>query len=197
MKFGPKALRFHRPFFMPFTKRLAFVGRQNTIHLQETALVVEGDLMRLRLPFFDWMVQRALAEWSMVTIPYSRIGRHTYATYIVWRVLCWLVTIPVVGLIMMPFVMMAGEADPYFLLVGVVLLVLVGVLIHLLFRPRHILRFLHADGKPRVICFYFRSRKQRLKFTELLKENRKAAGDALPAGERPADAKGAARARGR
>jgi hypothetical protein len=73
MKFGPKGVRFTNPVMTLAGKCLTFLGRQNTLHLQETALVVEGDLRRFSLPIFDLFIQRALCEWSLVTIPYSRI----------------------------------------------------------------------------------------------------------------------------
>ena len=48
MKFGPKGLWLTWPIWTPFRRHLAFLGRGGTLHLQETALVIEGDLLRFR-----------------------------------------------------------------------------------------------------------------------------------------------------
>ena len=70
MKFGPRELRFTYPVWASFRGLVVFVGRRNTIHLQETALVIEGDLLRFQLPVIDRFVRRVFCEWSMVTVPY-------------------------------------------------------------------------------------------------------------------------------
>ena len=78
MKFGPRDLRFAYPVWASFRGVVVFIGRRNTLHLQETALVIEGDLLRFQLPVIDWFVRRVFCEWTMLTVPYSRIVRHRY-----------------------------------------------------------------------------------------------------------------------
>ena len=90
MKFGPHSLRFLAPVWTMFRRYLVFVGRTTTIHLQETALVIEGDRRLFTLPILDMFVQPALSERSMVTIPYSRILRHVHARYLAVKIITWL-----------------------------------------------------------------------------------------------------------
>jgi hypothetical protein len=172
MKFGPPALRFLRP-FAPFRRQLRFVGRQNTIHLQETALVIEGHLLRFRLPVVDRFVQRAFCEWSMVTVPYSRIVRHTYHSRLIVKVLWWFFIGPVAALV--GFATLGLERDWFSAGMSGLLLVVAGLLFHMVFRPRQSLVFRRADGKPCLVCFRFTSRQQRQKFAGLLEANRSAA----------------------
>lgn len=165
MKFGPRDLRFTLPVWASFRGVIVFIGRRNTIHLQETALVIEGDLLRFRLPIIDWFVRRVFCEWTMVTVPYSRIVRHRYCRYRAVKVLWWLL-VAGVGALLLVF---GGEYRG----VGLVVLVLcvLGLLLHFVFRPRHVLTFRGADGKRRLVCFRITSRPQRQKFTGLLKAN--------------------------
>ena len=71
MKFGPHGLEFTAPAWAPCRRRLTFLGRGNTLFLQETALVIEGNLLRFKLPVLDRYIQRAFCEWSTVTITVS------------------------------------------------------------------------------------------------------------------------------
>ena len=70
MKFGPRDLRFTYPVWASFRGVVVFIGRRNTLHLQETALVIEGYLQRF---FFFVIIDRffrmALSEWTTVTVP--------------------------------------------------------------------------------------------------------------------------------
>jgi hypothetical protein len=184
MKFGPRDLRFTYPVWASFRGLLVFIGRRNTLHLQETALVIEGDLLRFHLPIIDRFVRRVFCEWSMVTVPYSRIVRHKHCAYRSVKVLWWLF-VAVAG----AFLGLAAALSPhkeYGALAGLLAaLLLVGVLLHLLFRQRHVLVFRGADGKRRLVCFRFTARPQRTKFLKLLKANLDAV-RALPASAAPA-----------
>jgi hypothetical protein len=184
MKFGPGKLRFTYPVWSTFRGQVVFVGRRNTIHLQETALVIEGDLMRFHLPVIDRFVRRVFCEWTTVTVPYSRVARHKHCNYRVLKVLWWLF---VAALACLGVMGNAQAAHPeYGVLAGfVAALVLVGVLLHLLLRQRHVLVFRGADGKRRLVCFRFTSRPQRTQFLKLLKANLDAV-RALPAAAAPA-----------
>jgi hypothetical protein len=59
-------------------RHLRFIGKRHTIQLQETALVIEGEILRLSFPLFDWLFQRALCEWTTITVPYTRIDHFRY-----------------------------------------------------------------------------------------------------------------------
>src|SRR5438477_11584329 len=81
--------------------RMTFVGRTNTLQLLDTALVVEGPRRMLALYGVDLFFQQALSEWTMVTVPYSRIERCRY--YRRWLArgfaLAWFVLPTAVGLV--------------------------------------------------------------------------------------------------
>jgi hypothetical protein len=172
MKFGPQSLRFMRASTL-FRKNLAFVGRQNTIHLQETALVIEGHLLRFRLPIVDQFVQRAFCEWSTVTVPYARIVRHTYHRPLIVKVLWWFFIGPVAALV--GFATLGLERDWFAAGMSALLLCLASWLSLMVFRSRHFLVFRRADGRRCLVCFRFTAREQRQKFVSLLEANRRAA----------------------
>ena len=170
MKFGPRDLRFTYPLWTTFRNVQVFIGRRNTIHLQETAVVIEGDRMRFQLPIIDRFVRRVFCEWTMVTVPYSRIVRHKHCTYRTAKVLWWLFAALVAGLMTFLFVLQPHkEYEALALLLPA--LALVGLLVHLLLRQRHVLVFRGADGKRRLVCFRITSRPQRKQFLNLLKAN--------------------------
>ena len=176
MKFGPKALWFVWPAWTLFRRLLGFIGRDNTLPLQETALVIEGDLVRFRLPILDLFIQRAFAERSLITIPYSRIVRLTHARYIAAKVLYWLPAAAVYALMLRAvWDAMDPAGSAYVLTLMGLLFLLIGYLVHRFFRARHVLTFRRADGKRCVVCFCLTRRKQRRRFVELLKANRDAA----------------------
>lgn len=176
MKAGPKALWFVWPAWTLFRRFLGFIGRDNTLHLQETALVIEGDLVRFRLPILDLFVKRAFAEHSLITIPYSRIVRFTRARYIAAKVLYWLLAAAVYALVFRTvWDTLDPEGSAYVLTLTGLLFLLIGYLVHRFFRARHVLVFRRADGTRCVVCFCLTRRKQRLRFVELLKANRDAA----------------------
>ncbi|HZY89285.1 MAG TPA: hypothetical protein VFE78_30970 [Gemmataceae bacterium] len=179
MKFGPGDLRFTYPVWASFRGQLVFIGRRNTIHLQETALVIEGDLLRFRLPIIDRFVRRVFCEWTMVTVPYSRVVRQKHCAYRTVKVLWWLFAALLGGSLT---ILLALQAHKEYLALALLLpaLALVGVLVHLLFRQRHVLVFRGADGKRRLVCFRITSRPRRKKFLSLLKANLDAV-RALPA----------------
>ena len=169
MKFGPRDLRFTYPVWASFRGLVVFVGRRNTIHLQETALVIEGDLLRFQLPIIDRFVRRVFCEWTMVTVPYSRIVRHRYCRYRTVKVLWWLLVAGAAALLLV----FAAQARQDYWAFAVIVLVLgvLGLLLHLVFRPRHVLTFRGADGKRRLVCFRFTAGERRQKFLGLLKAN--------------------------
>jgi len=173
MKFGPKGVRFTNPVMILIGKCLIFLGRQNTLHLQETALVVEGDLKRFSLPIFDWFVQRALCEWSQVTIPYSRIVFCVNRRYLIVKSLFWLSVLALLsGLLLLEGKI--EEKIQFALFIGAFLCGL-GVLVHFLFRPRFHLVYRQATGGRCRLCFRFHSRKQQKEFVRRLADNRAAA----------------------
>jgi hypothetical protein len=75
MKLDARQFRFSVPFATFSARRLVKLGgKRGSLHLQETALVAEGELLRFTFIIgLEWLFRRALSEWTMVTVPYSRI----------------------------------------------------------------------------------------------------------------------------
>ena len=75
MKLDSRQFRFTVPFATFSARRLVKLGgKRGSLHLQETALVAEGELLRFTFIIgLEWLFRRALSEWTMVTVPYSRI----------------------------------------------------------------------------------------------------------------------------
>jgi hypothetical protein len=75
MKLDSRQFRFAVPFATFSARRLVKLGgKRGSLHLQETALVAEGELLRFTFIIgLEWLFRRALSEWTMVTVPYSRI----------------------------------------------------------------------------------------------------------------------------
>jgi hypothetical protein len=75
MKLDSRQFRFAVPFATFSARRLVRLGgKRGSLHLQETALVAEGELLRFTFIIgLEWLFRRALSEWTMVTVPYSRI----------------------------------------------------------------------------------------------------------------------------
>jgi hypothetical protein len=170
MKFGPRELRFTYPVWSAFRGLVVFIGRRNTIQLQETALVIEGDLLRFQLPIIDRFVRRVFCEWSLITVPYSRIVRHRHCTYRAVKVAWWLIAALVAASLAL-LNALSPHKEYGALALLLLCLALVGVLVQLLFRQRHLLAFRAADGKRRLVCFRFTSPQQRKSFVSLLTVN--------------------------
>jgi hypothetical protein len=74
MKLDDRQVSFVVPFWPAWrTRTLRFGSRRGSLHLQETALVVEGELLRFSFIGLEWLFRRALSEWTTVTVPYSRL----------------------------------------------------------------------------------------------------------------------------
>ena len=68
MKLEARQVRFRATFPWFTRRRLLFVGKRNTLQLLETALVIEGYLMRLFFPVLGFLFTQALSEWTTVTV---------------------------------------------------------------------------------------------------------------------------------
>jgi hypothetical protein len=150
-------------------------GRRCSLHLQEPAMVLEGELLRFRLIFgIEWLFRRALSEWTTITVPYSRIMR-------VRRSRTWLTSII---LILAICVVLAGPA--LFILgdVGVFALVAMGaapplaiVFGYILVRLRSTITVVYRSkgGKRTQVTFWVRKRATRRTFLDTLAAHRAAA----------------------
>ncbi len=184
MKFGPKGMRFVSPVMNLLGKCLTFVGRQNSLQLEETALVIDGDAQRFFLPFFEWFVRGALAKRTLVTVPYSRIVFARRRRYLVGKTFWWLGGLGVYGWLL--FETKEAEMLFFFAVVFGLTFLLLGVLVHLLLRPRFHLVYRQANGNKCRVCFRFTSRKLQREFVRRLEANRVAARRAVTAPAGPA-----------
>jgi hypothetical protein len=178
MKLGPKQVRFVRPFWPAlFGRTLRFAGRRNTIHLQETALVVEGEIFRFHYLGLERLFARALSEWTMVTIPYSRIASAKYRRHLALRV-----GIVVIGAALATLGMQTpwtprAEWTTWDAVADALILVPVVVLAGLiwwLIRASYLLVFRSKDGARIRLGFRIRSKAQRLAFDTALQAYREA-----------------------
>ena len=176
MKFGPNRIRFDRPLLGVTQRLILFHPRGGSLHLQETALVIEGQFQRFRLPFYDSFIKRALCEWSTLTIPYSRIRRHRRARYLVPRTL---LVILILACIAAPLFLIAetssdvrfSDNEVGFLLAGVLVSGLLTYVLLRAFHTRHCLEYLSTDKKRYSIYFRFKSKKHWKTFVRLLDDH--------------------------
>jgi hypothetical protein len=185
MKLTGKQVTFYTVLPWLFRERISFVGKSNTLQLLETALVIEGYRQRLFLPLLDRFFRRLLSEWTMVTIPYSRIIRFQYSQLWFWRVLF---TVPM----LLPFlVAVKHEAETpsgMAVLVGLPTL-LVACLFHFhVLHGRNYLLFRQANGRRTLLAFRVRSPRQRKKLQALLERYRQDTRKLLAPGKRPIEA---------
>jgi hypothetical protein len=179
MKIDPRHVRFLPPFLpSPGGRRLWFVGRGNTIHLHETAVVLEGYLKRLGMPLVDLFFQRVLSEWTTVTVPYSRILNYRFINRRVLRYLSYVVLWAPPALCLLTLVWETHDVfTPVYTAVMLALFALLTTLYlkYRLLAPRNHLRYQRADGRRVSVTFRITSRKRQEEFTALLEGNRLAA----------------------
>lgn len=75
MRLENRQVRFMVPFLTLHPRRFVKLGgRRGGIQLQETAMVVEGELLCFSFIIgLEWLFRRALSQWTTITVPYSRI----------------------------------------------------------------------------------------------------------------------------
>jgi hypothetical protein len=179
MKLTPKQVALVYP-FLPgiFARVLRFTGRRNSIQLQEMALVVEGELVRLHYLGFERLFARALAEWTTVTIPYSRLVRVRYSRRWVLRTLVLAAAFLTLLVVAWPvFDGGLGANEAAILLtsgVGLILFLLVWVTFRA-FLPGYVLVFRAKDGKTTRFLFRLKSKQVKAEFENRLNEYRTAA----------------------
>jgi hypothetical protein len=183
MKFAGKQVRFSFPHLAwPGRRRLRFVGRRASVQVLETALVMEGYLMRLSLPVLDYFFKTALSEWTTITVPYSRIVRfrRVRALLLLRLLVCGLLWVPgVLMLIGAGFQAYHGGPELAGNLCAGLLCSLPALLVtwFVNFRraPRYELLFRRADGGLSIVYIRVKPRKLGLAFGARVEENRRAA----------------------
>jgi hypothetical protein len=163
-----------------FGGAVRFVGRENTVHLQETALVAEGNLLKVGLLGLELLFRRALAEWSAVTIPYSRITAARYVRFPTMRVVALVVLAACVGVPGVAFVF--NPAAGLTLSIAALVPALLAVYVTARVGARYVIRFRTRDGRRTKLMFRITSAKLRAEFDRRLREYREAAARYADAG---------------
>jgi hypothetical protein len=174
MKLGPKQVQFLRG-FLPSWREVRFGQHRNRVDLQETALVVEGELVRFHFLGLERFFERALSEWTVLTVPYSRIERVKGFNRGVLRAVS-------VSLLLAGWVgggALAYSAFSRFPGLGVTFLVsspltLLLLYLNLRLKPFYHLSFRARDGRVRVLRFWV-ARSLRSEFATVLAARREAA----------------------
>jgi len=179
MKLGPRQVRLITPFWpSPFGRTVRFTGRRNTVDLQETALVAEGEILLFQCFGLERLFGRALSAWSTVTVPYSRIVSVRYRRTVVLRlvILAMLAALLAVGL-QLPR-MKASEWTSLDVMADAIIfvpVVIVGCIVWWRIRPSYTFKFRLKDGKRRKFHFAIRSRVVKREFDDALMQYRQAA----------------------
>jgi hypothetical protein len=186
MRLDPKKVRFVTPFTALglLGDAVRFVRGPKTVQLQETALVVEGNILKVGLLGLEVLFRGALIEWSSVTIPYARITRVKFRRFPLSRKLALLV-FPL--WVLMVLLSARGGFGPA-LEVGLLGLIPVFLALYVFLRvsPRFVLDFRAKSGRRTTLLFHVTDRKLRNAFAAKLAEYREAATrHALPDPEPP------------
>jgi hypothetical protein len=84
MKLEARQVRFVLP-FLPVSRHVRLIGKHNSIQLLETALVVEGNRLKLHYFGLERFMGAAMSEWTTITVPYSRIVAAKLQRFLVVR----------------------------------------------------------------------------------------------------------------
>lgn len=174
MRLNPKQVRFVSPVLPRGADRggLRFVGKESNIQLVETALVVEGNLLKVSLLGLEVLFRRVMSEWSAVTIPYSRI---THARQRNWPVLRLLALL----LMLLSVTVCVGWVvfDFHRITMGIVVwlvLAFLGGYVTARLPGRYVIRFRDKAGRLRGVKFRIKSKQVRREFDRRLQEYRAA-----------------------
>jgi hypothetical protein len=193
MKIEPHQVHFLSAFAWPGRRQLRFARKGCSVQVQETGLVVQGQLRKLFMPLFDLAFASVLSEYATVTIPYRRIrslcwakrvGSRFVVTVLVWLPVCFLLllfALPHPG---------QGVLAPMELAYGASLLAFLALVLTLYFDcwllvSRCQLLFEQADGRSVLLSFRIRSRKVCQAFLEKVEANRRLIQDVAAPPGRP------------
>jgi hypothetical protein len=168
MKLDDRQVRFVTPFWPSIRRhKVRLGGRRGSLHLQETALVAEGELIRFSFFSLEWLFRRALSEWTTVTVPYARIVAVRYHRLLWLRVLSALFLLA--GLAEAMWLILARDPATGLLVFG--LTIILGILlgyVNLRVKPSYRVTFRGKDGRRRMLAFAIRSNKLRRSFADAL-----------------------------
>jgi hypothetical protein len=189
MKLDPKQVRLITPFWpVLFGRTLLFTGRRNTIHLQETALVAEGEVLLFHCLGLERLFGRAMSSWSTVTVPYSRIVSIRHRSKLLVRLIILTLLFALPALTMQLPRMNPSDWNWFDAAADLIILapvVLLACLVWWGIPAAHTLRFRSKDGKLRRFHFAVRSRAARRQFDEAMTQYRQAARTHAVGGSEP------------
>lgn len=172
MKIEGKQLRFSRPFVPRWReRRLNFSGKKNSLQLQETALVVEGALLKVHFLGMERFFRQALSERTTVTIPYNRIEVAKARTPWVLRAI----------ILLLPFVLgcagmcFPSEGDSVAAFFGAIVLGVIALPLLLLLRTKYRISYRAKDGRRWGLYLRIKGRALRREFDAALQKQRTAA----------------------
>lgn len=171
MRLDGRNVRFVTPFILIEGRRKKYIRlgrRRGNLHLQETALVVEGELLRFHYFGIELFFRRALSEWTTVTVPYSRIEARRPSR---WKAIA--LALAVVAWV--AFLGFVAEDAGDWAGGGMCGLAWFLPVLYLLWRGRvrHTVTFRGKDGKQRVLMFKVRPKAVRQQFLATLEAHRK------------------------
>jgi hypothetical protein len=162
---------------------LRLVGKENNIQLLETALVVEGGLLKVGLLGLERLFRAALTEWTTVTVPYARIDKARLIRWPLLRLVGGFLLLVVVGLVGVGAIYGGGQGEAAFLTFAVGLTAGGGVLLWWA-KPQYEVRFRAKDGRRRKLRFRIADRRLARQFDDRLRLYRTAAAK-LAGGRKP------------
>ena len=188
MRLDPKKVRFVAPFTTlgVFGDTVRFVDGPKTVQLQETALVVEGNVLKVGLLGAEALFRAALAEWSSVTVPYARIARVKYSRFPLGRQIALLVCLAGPAVVVAG-ILSVGWSEAFTLAAVGAVLVVPAVYAFARIPPRFMIDFQARGGRRTRIMLQITDRRLRAEFAARLAEYREAA--AKYARPDPADAR--------
>jgi hypothetical protein len=178
MKLDAKQVRFRQSMFAGLSRSaLTFAARRTSIHLQETAMVLEGELVQFHFFGLERFFARAVSEYSTVTVPYSRLSKVKYNRRWLIRGLIYLIA--GFGCLLTyaaQFNNARGDLTGAFVLTGMIgsLIALVTYLALQAVPPTYRVTYRNPDGAKRTFAFVVRKKAVRKRFDAELAKYRDA-----------------------
>jgi hypothetical protein len=197
MKLAGRDVRFSLP-FLPGSRWVRLAGQRNSVQLMETALVVEGNILKLHMLGLERFLIASMSEWTTITVPYSRIRRVELRRYMWLRLLFAAL---IVANVILFFVAAAKDSMEvgsvaiflFFTLIALSIVMTVGRMTNggsiwllllvffcapllILWLPfiissQYRIEYGTIDNRRRMIAFQIRSKKKRVEFDQKLRRN--------------------------
>ncbi|MCA9009424.1 MAG: hypothetical protein KDB01_06740 [Planctomycetaceae bacterium] len=137
-----------------FGRPLYFYGKGSVV-LQDTGLMVHGDLPKFMLPFFGRFYARLITGRTMRTVPYSQVIRHKvtgrWVSISFLKILFFLLWFGGIGLL---FMSVASDLGPAVAIpLGIVAFVVIPAVILMFDRATHYITYRLPSGKRSQFAF--------------------------------------------